>query len=302
MKLSFDVLEALDAIDRTGTFTEAAELLHRVPSALTYLVQKLESDLAVQLFDRTGRRVKLTHAGRVVVEEGRRLLFAAEQLERKARRVQDGWESELRVCVDEILPLDSIWPYVHRFYEQGIDTHLRLSREVLGGTWDALIYRRADLVVGAAGELPEIAHLVTRPIGILQHVFAVAPHHPVAALEEPVPLKLIAQHRGAVISDTSRELDPRTVASEPGQSNIALPTLQAKLEAQCEGIAIGTLPSCVAAGPIAAGRLVAKRVTGMREETQCYLAWRDDEMGRALQWWVDQLDHPDMIDRLLGVA
>jgi hypothetical protein len=40
----------------------------------------------------------------------------------------------------------------------------------------------------------------------------------------------------------------------------------------------------------------------MREETQCYLAWRDDEMGRALQWWVDQLDHPDMIDRLLGVA
>ena len=30
MKLSFEVLEALDAIDRTGTFAEAAELLHRV--------------------------------------------------------------------------------------------------------------------------------------------------------------------------------------------------------------------------------------------------------------------------------
>jgi DNA-binding transcriptional LysR family regulator len=54
MKLSFEVLEALDAIDRTGTFTEAAELLHRVPSSLTYLVQKLESDLAVKLFDRSG--------------------------------------------------------------------------------------------------------------------------------------------------------------------------------------------------------------------------------------------------------
>jgi DNA-binding transcriptional LysR family regulator len=302
MKLSFDVLEALDAIDKTGTFTEAAELLHRVPSALTYLVQKLESDLAVQLFDRSGRRVKLTHAGRVVVEEGRRLLFAAEQLERKARRVQDGWEAELRVCIDEILPLDSIWPYVHGFYQQSIDTHLRLSREVLGGTWDALIYRRADLVVGAAGEPPDIAHLVVRPIGTVQHVFAVAPDHPVAALEEPIPLKTITQYRGAVISDTSRELDPRSVACEPGQSNIALPTLQSKLEAQCEGLAVGTLPGCVAAGPIAQGRLVAKRVLGMREETQCYLAWRDDEMGRALQWWVDQLDHPDMVDRLLGIA
>lgn len=73
MKLSFEALEALDAIDRTGTFAEAAELLHRVPSALTYLVQKLESDLGVMLFDRSGRRAKLTHAGRIVVEEGRRL-------------------------------------------------------------------------------------------------------------------------------------------------------------------------------------------------------------------------------------
>lgn len=39
-------MEALDAIDRTGTFAEAAVLLHRVPSALTYLVQKTESELA----------------------------------------------------------------------------------------------------------------------------------------------------------------------------------------------------------------------------------------------------------------
>ena len=90
-----------------------------------------------------------------------------------------------------------------------------------------------------------------------------------------------------------------TVASEPGQSNLAVPTLQAKLEAQCEGLAVGTLPACVAAGPIAEGRLVSKRVTGMREETQCYLAWRDDEMGRALQWWLDQLRQPRLAKRLV---
>ena len=48
-KLSFEVLEVLDAIDRTGTFAEAAESLHKVPSALTYLVQKLEADMDVEL-------------------------------------------------------------------------------------------------------------------------------------------------------------------------------------------------------------------------------------------------------------
>ncbi|SDH00579.1 LysR family transcriptional regulator [Paraburkholderia phenazinium] len=300
MKLSFEALEALDAIDRTGTFAEAAELLHRVPSSLTYLVQKLESDLDVVLFDRTGRRARLTHAGRVVVEEGRHLLYAAEQLEQKAQRIQEGWEAELRICVDEILPLDALWHYVHAFYDLKMETRLRITREVLGGTWDALITRRADLVVGAAGEPPQLPHLVARPVGSLRHVFVVAPEHPLARLPEPLTSETVARHRGAVISDTSRELKPRSVATESAQECIAVPTLAAKLAAQCEGLAVGTVPECLAAGPIAQGKLVAKRVAGMREVTQCYVAWRDDETGRALRWWVEQLNQPDLIDQFIA--
>ena len=300
MKLSFEALEALDAIDRTGTFAEAAELLHRVPSSLTYLVQKLESDLEVVLFDRTGRRARLTHAGRVVVEEGRHLLYAAEQLEQKAQRIQEGWESELRICIDEILPLDALWSYVSAFYDLKMDTRLRLTREVLGGTWDALITRRADLLVGAAGEPPQLPHLVARPVGALRHVFVVAPDHPLARLPEPLTADLVARYRGAVISDTSRELKPRSVATDTTQESIALPTLAAKLAAQCAGIAVGSVPECLAARPIAEGKLVAKRVAGMREITHCYVAWREDETGRALRWWVEQLDQPDLIDRFIA--
>lgn len=302
MKLSFEALEALDAIDRTGTFAEAAELLHRVPSALTYLVQKLESDLDVALFDRSGRRAKLTHAGRVVVEEGRRLLHAAEQLELKALRAQQGWETEVRICIDEILPFEALWPYVHTFYELEMNTRLRLSTEVLGGTWDALISRRADLVVGAAGEPPELPDIVARPIGTIRHVFAVAPTHPLAALPEPLSMASVVEHRGAVISDTSRELQPRSVAIDAGQPYLAVPTLAAKLAAQCEGLAVGTLPDCTAARAIAEGKLVARKVTGMRDTTHCYIAWRGDEAGRALHWWVDQLARPDLVDRFTALA
>jgi len=139
MKLSFDVLQALDAIDRSGTFASAAERLHRVPSALTYLVQKLESDLGVELFDRTGRRAKLTQIGRLVVEEGRRLLQAADDLEYKVQRIQKGWEADLRIAVDETMPFDMLWTHVRAFYDLRMDTKLQLSREVLGGTSDALV-------------------------------------------------------------------------------------------------------------------------------------------------------------------
>jgi DNA-binding transcriptional LysR family regulator len=298
MKLSFEVLQALDAIDRTGTFAGAAEMLHKAPTSMTYLVQKLETDLGVELFDRTGRRARLTHAGRVVVEDGRRLLRAADDLERKAKRIQEGWESELRIGVDEIIPFDMLWNHVNDFYELKMETKLYLSREVLGGTWDALVTRRADLVVGAAGEPPDIAHIVAKPIGSLRHVFVVHPQHPLASLPEPLTMDSVSRYRAAAIGDTSRELLPRSIALAAGQEVLTVPTLDAKLAAQLKGLAVGTLPQCVAAGAIRRGALVEKRVIGMRETTQFFLAWREDEAGLALRWWVDQLDRPDLIDQV----
>jgi DNA-binding transcriptional LysR family regulator len=300
MKLSFEVLQVLDAVDRTGTFAEAAEMLNRVPSALTYLIQKLEEDLGIELFDRSKRRAKLTHTGRVVVEEGRRLLLAADDLERKAKRVQQGWETQLRVGIDEIIPFDLLWDHVNGFFDLHMDTKLFLSKEVLGGSWDALVTRRADLIVGAAGDPPHIPNLVAKPIGSLKHVFVVAPDHPLATLSEPLTLDTVARHRGVAIGDTSRVLPPRSVAIAPTQEVLTVPTLDAKLVAQLRGIAVGTLPECIAAGPISRGKLVKKQVSGMREVTQFYLAWRADEAGSALRWWVEQLDHPDLMDRVVA--
>jgi DNA-binding transcriptional LysR family regulator len=80
MRLTLDALAVLDAIDRKGSFAAAAEELHRVPSAMTYAVQKLEEDLDVLLFDRRGHRAQLTEAGRELLREGRHLLQAASEL------------------------------------------------------------------------------------------------------------------------------------------------------------------------------------------------------------------------------
>jgi len=297
MKLSFEALEALDVIDRAGTFAEAAALLNRVPSALSYLVQKLETDLEVVLFDRSGRKAKLTHAGRVVVEEGRRLLAAAEQLELRAQRIQDGWETELRVCVDEVLPFANLWPYIREFDALEMDTRLRLSTEVHGATWDALISRRADIVIGATGEPPALSGIMTRPIGTLRQVFAVAPGHPLAEMPEPISLQTVTQYRCAVVSGPSRESLLRSISFDPSQPYLAVPTLATKLAAQCEGLAVGTLPATIAARAIDEGRLVTRRVTGMRETTQCHLAWREEEAGRALNWWREKFDRPDLLER-----
>ena len=55
MPLSLESLEVLDAIERKGSFAAAAHEMGKVPSALTYVVRKLEEDLDVLLFDQIGR-------------------------------------------------------------------------------------------------------------------------------------------------------------------------------------------------------------------------------------------------------
>lgn len=58
-------------VARTGSFSAAAQELHRVPSAVSYTVRQLEQWLAVPLFERRHRDVELTPAGVLFIQEAR---------------------------------------------------------------------------------------------------------------------------------------------------------------------------------------------------------------------------------------
>jgi hypothetical protein len=72
-----------------------------------------------------------------------------------------------------------------------METRLRLSQEVLGGTGDAFITQRATLVVGAAGVQPNLPNFFTGPIGSMRHIFAVAPTHPLAERPERLTHEIV---------------------------------------------------------------------------------------------------------------
>ena len=86
--LTLEALRVMDAIDRRGSFAAAADELGRVPSALSYTMQKLEEELDVVLFDRSGHRTKFTHVGRMLLERGRVLLEAADKLSEEGASVE----------------------------------------------------------------------------------------------------------------------------------------------------------------------------------------------------------------------
>lgn len=298
LKLSLDALQIVDAIDRGGSFAAAAKELFRVPSTISYSVSKLEEDLGVQVFVRSGPKVVLTAAGRALLLEGRSLLKAAQDLEHKVRRVACGWEIEFAIGMDLMFSPLLIADEIRAFYAVTDSTRLRTSQEALSGTWEALLDRRVDLLVGAAGEGPSGGGYVVEPIGSMQFVFAVAPHHPLAAVTHPLGKDDLIAHRVISVADSARRLPARTVGLLLGQDTLTVPTLRCKFEFQLAGLGVGFLPERWARPAIEAGLLVQKEVVEQRSPENFYMAWRVGEQGAALAWWIATLRQTDLLERL----
>ncbi len=300
MKLTLESLQVLDAIDRNGSFAAAADELHRVPSAVTYSVRQLEDGLGVELFDRKGHRAILTEAGRELLVEGRRLLLAAADLECRVQQVAKGWESELRIAIDTLVGIDKLYGLVAEFYGQDTGTRLRLSHEVLGGTWDALASGRADLAIGASGDAPAGRNYATRALGRVEMVFVAAPFHPVVGEATPLTDEVIQRHRAVSVADSSRLLPPRTVGLLSGQDVLTVPSMEAKAAAHIAGLGVGFLPRWMAEREALAGHLKILEVAGARPVGESMIAWRPGQEGKALKWFVKRLEDPLVAAELLS--
>lgn len=293
MKISLDALLVLDAVDRRGSFAAAAEELHRVPSAISYAVQRLETDLDLLVFDRRGHRAQLTTAGRALLDEGRQLLEHAQRVEDRVKKLATGWEREFVIAVDSLIGTAFLLPALCDFYALGAPTRVRFTEEVLGGCWDALASRRADFAVGANGDPPGGTSFSTVPIGRVEFVFVVAPHHPLATAPEPVPPEALAGHRAVALADTSRNLPARSLGLFAGDDVLTVPTAQAKIAAQISGVGIGHVPRRFAEPHLLAGTLVEKRLAEAVPSMPLALAWRSRDRGPALEWWIAKLKGAD---------
>ena len=288
IKISLDSLEVLDAIVSKGSFAAAAESLFRVPSAITYTVRKLEQDLGVALFNRSGHRAELTEAGAELLREGRYLLNAASELESHVKLVASGVETELTIAVNELFTLDALYKVIEEFYTQNFGTRLKVTREVYGGSWDALISGRAAISIGAPGEGPHSSSYTSKPIGSLEFLYAVAKNHPLAAAKEPLQNTDIKQYRAIAASDSSRDSEPKTSGIITGQDVLAVPDMLAKFQAQIAGLGVGFLPKRMAELGAETGELVIKTVAEPRPKLISYLAWQN-KGGKAQQWLIEKL-------------
>ncbi|KXO09392.1 LysR substrate-binding domain-containing protein [Marinobacter excellens] len=297
--ITIDALKVLDAIDRKGSFAGAASELFRVPSAISYTVQKLEEDLNVSIFDRSGHKAVLTSAGRYLLEEGRSLLEAAENLAHTTRQVAQGWETRLRIGFNSLLPAECLFPAIQDFHQLGVPVDVQIIEEVFAGAWDALQSRRVDMVVGADLLSKPAGAFATKSLGEVPFVFAVGAEHPLASETGPLAEADIAQYPAAVAADTSRSLPPGHAGIFRLQRTLTVSNIDQKILAQEAGLGVGWLPYPRIREQLARGSLIAKETSEPRAAISVHLARHSEDKGKALMWFWDRLSNDETIHKWL---
>lgn len=165
-------LALVQAVHRLGGFTTAARAMHISPSGLSHQIQKVEQALDVVLFERGGRSILPTAAGRRLLAHIDHVLAAAEELEHAAGNSAAAFGGELRLGV-----LSTLGPYllphlVEPFPQSFPGTRLSLSegkprgllRRLHEGDLDAVLAQPAQTPPGVVME-----HLCFEPYDVLMH-------------------------------------------------------------------------------------------------------------------------------------
>ena len=289
--LTPEALGLIDAVSRTGSMAAAARELGVVPSALTYRIRRVEDALDVLLFDRSSRQAKLTEAGKELLREGNRVLNELDAIANRVKRVATGWEPQLTLAVDSIISRSTVMELCEAFFALNPPTRLKLKEEALSGTLQALTSGQADLAIGVALEPGTRQSLQSKALGSTKFVYAVAPHHPLAKAKEPITDSMMLAHRVVAVADSVQRGSGMTIGLLGGQDVFTVPGMLAKLDAQMRGLGAGFLPEYLARPHIDAGQLIEKKVSQKMRVAQLSYAWRTAD-GKALQWWLKQLDRP----------
>ncbi len=205
-RVSLEQWRAFVAVVDAGGYAQAAEKLSKSQSAVSYAVQQIESLLGLKAFEIQGRRAVLTPTGHLLHRRAQALLDEAAGVEHAGRSLAAGWEAEITIAVEIIFPIEILLKALERLALESPHTRIEIIESVLGGTPEALLEGRAQLVV--SGQIPPgfIGHSLMR----LRIAPTAHPNHPLHQLGRELTLRDLRAHRHLVVRDSGSK---RTAAS-----------------------------------------------------------------------------------------
>jgi DNA-binding transcriptional LysR family regulator len=281
--VSLEALLVLDAIEYRGSYAAAAEHLNKVPSALSYVVQKLEDQLNVTIFVRQGRRAVLTPAGKHLLIEGRKVLLAINALSEQTQTIANGWEPKIRIACDSIMDIKQVFTGIQCFLIDNENIQIDVKEEVMNGTWEALIEDRVDLVIGAPAPVPSQKGIHAIKMKELDSVLVVSKSHRLSKVKSPIQTSELSKYRSVVVHDSAKNEIPWSINIIEGSQHFYVSTIAHKLEAIMSGIGIGYLPTHIVQKYIMSGELTEIVLKDKKPPQDLFMAWKITNKGKGLR-------------------
>ncbi len=140
-------LSIVQEVDKQGSLTAAAEVLHLTQSALSHSIRKLEAQLGTEIWQREGRSLRLTQAGQYLLAVANRVLPQLDLAEERLRQFAQGERGSLRIgmechpCYQWLLKVVS--PYLASWPDVDVDVKQKFQFGGIG----ALFGYEIDLLV-----------------------------------------------------------------------------------------------------------------------------------------------------------
>jgi DNA-binding transcriptional LysR family regulator len=286
--LSLDQFQVFTVVAEVGSFSAAARQMNRAQSAVTYAIQKLEDQLGVLLFDRSGYRPVLTEAGAALLPRAIRIIGDIEAFSDQARGITQGLEPELALVVDAMFPMPRIVDALRVFRERYPTVPTRIYVASLGATVSLVLDGTCTFGIALTFAV-QGSELRAQPIETVRMVAVAAACHPLSALRRPISTDELQQHVQLVLTDNSGRTDKRD-NGVLSRRNWRLGDLGAKHAMLLGGLGWGGMPLHMVQADLDAGRLCRiepeewGQATNGVQLSMCLIHRSDHLLGPAARW------------------
>ena len=279
-------------------FTRTAEKVHTVQSNVTAQIRSLEEELGVPLFDRLGRRVTLTDAGRRFRPFAEKALTAMEQGQRAIRAGAEP-SGPLRIGSPESLLTYRLPPILHIFRQRFPHIELSFRPHMPEGLIAELESGKLDMVISMVDKVPNDA-LVSVPLRIEEVLLLGHASHPLTRKSEVHPSDLAGQTLLLTEQGCSYRAKLERILTlqnvRPGHIT-EFSSVEALKQCVTAAMGVGLLPRIVAERELRQRKLKVLRWVGPPLDIRTRILWHKDK-------WVspEMAAFRDLVQRALAGA
>ncbi|MCZ4280900.1 LysR family transcriptional regulator [Kiloniella laminariae] len=248
------------AIVRHGGYAQAGRELNKSHSALHHAVAKMQDLLNVQLLQVEGKNVRLTEEGEVLYRRSTRLLENAEELQRTAVSLSQGWETELSLAVESLFPTSCLFNTLKAFYPLSRGCRLRIRDTVIGATTAAIEKQEVDLAITSFVPKGHMGTSVTE----VELLIVVHRSHELARTRGEISLRDLEGHLQIVISERM-EIHSGDKGWLKAEQRWTVDNMGAALACLYQGMGFCHLPRHQIEKDLASGELVALKIENVSQ-------------------------------------